>query len=487
MSLREAIDLGMLAPVQVWHYKTDIKLNVPMRTGDFSERELQSLIENEARNRAAVDLATNYVSQGLQGIVACVPGNKTRHATEMAEQLSKAEITDKDGVTRKVIARSVSGNTPTEELDAIYAGYRNGSIDVLTYVDLLTEGWDAPSAKFLINLRPTKSPVNAVQRLGRVLRLYEPESVAQIVEFVDDIKGADSYNALHALGEVDAPLNSGEVYGGRSNVVTKEGVEDETELFIPDLERVRALIETCELELLSDLYLSPLEKKHRQDIEQGDLLTMQDALERIERMGGQVSATAFRNALEEVVYIGDKPYVSTEELDRVKGRYIPNEGDMRSGDINKEIGDRLEQKGLRDVSIHRAPVQTLFEYFDRTAREFKAPGAKHVGTVWDREEVEEVLSRVMEDFEEGEYETIFDYFHDDNGTRVRYDKVRFTRIEQMARGAVERRLDMMSYEQRLEALRLVVKPLYGEPNLNLAFRKDILATLSGSKNVYLRK
>src|SRR5688572_26231572 len=57
ISLREGIELGMLSKVQVWSYKTNIKLNTPGRAGEFNMDELEPLVRHQARNQAAVKAA----------------------------------------------------------------------------------------------------------------------------------------------------------------------------------------------------------------------------------------------------------------------------------------------------------------------------------------------------------------------------------------------------------------------------------------------
>lgn len=63
-----------------------------------------------------------------------------------------------------------------KEREAILEDYKLGRYLVLCGADMLTEGFDHPGAKVLINARPTKSKVMAIQRGGRPLRrLINPD------------------------------------------------------------------------------------------------------------------------------------------------------------------------------------------------------------------------------------------------------------------------------------------------------------------------
>ena len=212
MDLREAIEEGFLAPVRCFAITSDATIEtVKGAGGDFSDKELEVLIENEWRNQKAVEFAKSFVEEGKQGLISCVPGQNLAHAKLMAAEVSKQQVVDaKTGKIRNIRALAVDGKMSKKERENIYQAYERGEYDVLTYVDLLTEGWDSAQAKFLINLRPTTSPVNAIQRLGRILRPNENGDIATVVEFIDK-SNKPQFTFYHALGEDTIEL--GRVYG----------------------------------------------------------------------------------------------------------------------------------------------------------------------------------------------------------------------------------------------------------------------------------
>lgn len=198
MDFHEAIEQSLLAPIQAHLIASEEKIS-KLKVGEFSEAELADLIDDEWSNQKAVEFAKAYLESGRKGIISCIPGMNTRHAKEMALKLSQEFITDpKTKELRRIRAVAMSGNSRNRE--SVYKSFEHGDIDVLTYVNLLTEGWDSKQAKFLINLRPTASPVTAIQRLGRVLRQNDAGQSAVVLEVLRK-SPKPQYTFWEALGE----------------------------------------------------------------------------------------------------------------------------------------------------------------------------------------------------------------------------------------------------------------------------------------------
>lgn len=64
----------------------------------------------------------------------------------------------------------VTGETPPDERTAIYQGFRDGDVQVIWSVGVLTTGFDAPWASCAIIARPTQNPALYTQMVGRILR-----------------------------------------------------------------------------------------------------------------------------------------------------------------------------------------------------------------------------------------------------------------------------------------------------------------------------
>ncbi|MBI4193239.1 MAG: DEAD/DEAH box helicase [Candidatus Colwellbacteria bacterium] len=174
MEVEEAVRTRLLAPVtaRVVRTETDIS-GVSLNLQEFRIEELDRAVDNEGRNRLAVDLYTQRYS-GRRALVFCTT---IRHAKKLAALF----------VAANVRASSISSENSKKDREGILQKFREGEIDVLCNVDVLTEGFDDPGVSVCLNLRPTFSPRLAEQRGGRTLRLDpdDPEKHAVIVDFVD--------------------------------------------------------------------------------------------------------------------------------------------------------------------------------------------------------------------------------------------------------------------------------------------------------------
>ena len=195
LTFDEAIETGILANANGFLVKTGIKANLSLSGDEYTLESLKKLDIPE-RNRKAVAIAKELAEKGIPGIISCIPGNEVEQARKIADMINEQTIIDpKTGEERNMRAKAVWGNS-AENRPEIYEAYAKGEYDFLTFVDILKEGWDCPSAKALINLRPTRSKVFSIQRLGRVLRKYiDPITKlarnAMVFEFEDEITDVD--------------------------------------------------------------------------------------------------------------------------------------------------------------------------------------------------------------------------------------------------------------------------------------------------------
>lgn len=112
------------------------------------------------------------------------------------------------GISTEVI----SGETPTDIRQEIYAKYRTGEIQVLSTCMVLTEGWDAPWASCAVIARPTSHQGLYVQMAGRVLRPWTGKRDAVILDIVG-VTTRHSLSTLAALSGSKAVRDQGMVPG----------------------------------------------------------------------------------------------------------------------------------------------------------------------------------------------------------------------------------------------------------------------------------
>lgn len=167
--LVEPVAYGAAKPVNLDGLRT--------RAGDYDQHELAELMDTRSVTGDAVDHYMR-ICPGAPAVVFCV---SIKHAEDVASEFSAAGY-------RSV---SVSGQDDIHTIRRRTSGLADGSVQVLTSCDLISEGFDAPAVTAAILLRPTKSLVVYLQQVGRALRpvyadgfnLDTPESRRAAISF----------------------------------------------------------------------------------------------------------------------------------------------------------------------------------------------------------------------------------------------------------------------------------------------------------------
>lgn len=219
LDLKEAIKLNMLSsviPIAVPAPKTVAQEFLISALGEYENKSLKQLIHNPDRNQMVVTIATQLIQAGNTPIIACIPGDTMMHPHIIATMLSEQFIDDEDGVRRPIRVSAITSSISAAARQKIYAELEQGTIDALTYIDVLTEGWDSQRANVIINARPTRSLVSARQRTGRILRNKPDNRPALAIDIVDviasntapqvsmaDIFTLESVKNGSAIGDID--------------------------------------------------------------------------------------------------------------------------------------------------------------------------------------------------------------------------------------------------------------------------------------------
>lgn len=220
LDLKEAIQLNMLSSV------IPIAIPAPTATaqefsigalGEYENKSLRQLIHNTSRNDMVASIAAQLIQAGNTPIIACIPGDTMAHPHLIADLLAEHYVDDENGIPRPIRARAITSSLSAAARQLIYAELEKGTIDALTYIDVLTEGWDSQRVNVIINARPTRSLVAARQRMGRILRNKFDNRPALAIDIVDviasstapqvsmaDIFTVESITNGSAIGSIDA-------------------------------------------------------------------------------------------------------------------------------------------------------------------------------------------------------------------------------------------------------------------------------------------
>ena len=163
------IDHHYLAPYDYYAPSIVDLTDVKTSRGDYDSKGSEKVMLKKA---VFGDVIENYrkLAEGKQAICYCTTIN---HSLAMEQAFNAAGID----------ARHIDGSTPKAERDRIINLFRNGQIDILCNVDLISEGFDVPDCECAILLRPTKSLTLYIQQSMRCMR-YKPGKRAIIIDHV---------------------------------------------------------------------------------------------------------------------------------------------------------------------------------------------------------------------------------------------------------------------------------------------------------------
>ena len=138
--------------------------------GDYQTKEMAMVMDCE-ESIENLYLAYRKFVNGKKGIVYAIDCNHARHITEYYKQ-------------RNVNCCWIDAKTPTTVRDRLVQDYRDGLIDVVVNVDILSEGADFPEVEFIQLARPTLSLSKYLQQVGRGMRIAEGKDKVVILDHV---------------------------------------------------------------------------------------------------------------------------------------------------------------------------------------------------------------------------------------------------------------------------------------------------------------
>lgn len=140
-----------------------------IRRGEFITAEVMAELD---KSTIYGDVVGHYkkLAAGCKAVCYCA---SIQHSEEMAARFSTAGIS----------AAHIDGSTSKYERNFIIQQFREGKIQILCNVDLISEGFDVPDCSCAILLRPTQSLTLYIQQSMRCMR-YQPDKRAVIIDHV---------------------------------------------------------------------------------------------------------------------------------------------------------------------------------------------------------------------------------------------------------------------------------------------------------------
>lgn len=127
--------------------------------GDYNQGELGRVMSN---GKVLGDIVKEWETHH-DGRATVVFAVNVEHSKNIVDRFQAAHVR----------AEHLDGTTPELERAAILARLETGETQVVSNVDVLTEGWDMPRVKCVILARPTQSLRVYIQAVGRVMRPWQ--------------------------------------------------------------------------------------------------------------------------------------------------------------------------------------------------------------------------------------------------------------------------------------------------------------------------
>ena len=165
ITLPEAVQLELVAPLRVWVYEVDEDASmVTMVAGDYHEETISRLMSSAPFFEATKTIRYSPENLFKQALICC----RTR---QQAYDLHKYLLQHRPADTPK--PQLILSTTDKNERQDILRKYEIGWVDTIVSVAVLTEGWSSPKCKLLIDLSPSLSLVRATQKFFRPMTKYE--------------------------------------------------------------------------------------------------------------------------------------------------------------------------------------------------------------------------------------------------------------------------------------------------------------------------
>ena len=167
-SVQWLIENKFLSPYRLFA-PTSLNLSgLHIRMGDYIQSETQAAVDKPTITGCAIEHYKKHAF-GKRALIFAV---SVAHSKHVVAQFNAAGIE----------AEHVDGETSYEQRDNSIRDFKNGTLKILSNVNLFGEGFDVPAIEALIILRPTMSLALFLQMIGRSLRPMEGKEHAIIFD-----------------------------------------------------------------------------------------------------------------------------------------------------------------------------------------------------------------------------------------------------------------------------------------------------------------
>jgi DNA repair protein RadD len=176
VSIDELIHLGYLATLRSKVTEAHLDTSgVAKRGGEFVESDLQKAVDHDDINAAIVDEVIRLAGDRRSWLFFCTG---VEHAEHIRDCL----------IDRGIWAEAVTGSMGKTERARILNDFKDGTIQALTSMGVLTTGFDAPNTDLIAMLRPTMSASLYVQMAGRGMRPKEHTDHCLVLDFAGVVR-----------------------------------------------------------------------------------------------------------------------------------------------------------------------------------------------------------------------------------------------------------------------------------------------------------
>ncbi len=135
----------------------------------------------------AGDYANGELAEAMAASVESTVDAYVRYATGRSVIVFAAGVDHADALAealcfRGIRADAVLGSMGPDEREDVYRRFRDGTLEAMVTVQVLTEGADFPRCDAVMIARPTRSQVLHSQMVGRALRLYPGKTDALVID-----------------------------------------------------------------------------------------------------------------------------------------------------------------------------------------------------------------------------------------------------------------------------------------------------------------